>query len=474
RFITDPSTYSRKLYALRPAFNFSRNITWGINIVKVKDDINSADYGRRPADNIVIGTDLKMYFDNRRVAFTTESSISFYNSDISNGAMSDAEKLENFIVINQYFEPLPTDSSILDSTTAVFDKVKKIAGEIIRSSSAHRTNLVLNYFRNELRLGFKNIGRSYKSLGSPTVITDVNGFTIQDRIRLLNNRLYLTLGYESYRDNINERGVTTTERNIMRTNISYYSPPRYPNISFGFRQHNRENDGNISTYTLPDGTTETVDNRIESGTLTYNVGIDQSFKYAGFANNVRLSYNKSGTDDKIDLSGFSDATMNSIGLSLSSRKGHRLENSASIRLTSQESQGGRFLVDYNAVSLNSRYMLISDQLWISGGVSATLADGKSIVMPDSTQADSLDTDQVRSSIIKYNRMQISAGAEYNLSLQHQFRFSIFKVINTDDGIVEYWDWVTPQWKRRSEKNKDDANFVNQDDIIARLTYSYTF
>jgi len=119
-------------------------------------------------------------------------------------------------------------------------------------------------------------------------------------------------------------------------------------------------------------------------------------------------------------------------------------------------------------------MLISDQLWISGGVSATLADGKSIVMPDSTQADSLDTDQVRSSIIKYNRMQISAGAEYNLSLQHQFRFSIFKVINTDDGIVEYWDWVTPQWKRRSEKNKDDANFVNQDDIIARLTYSYTF
>ncbi|NQU05613.1 MAG: hypothetical protein HQ568_05930, partial [Calditrichaeota bacterium] len=53
RFITDPSTYSRKLYALRPAFNFSRNITWGINIVKVKDDINSVDYGRRPADNIV-------------------------------------------------------------------------------------------------------------------------------------------------------------------------------------------------------------------------------------------------------------------------------------------------------------------------------------------------------------------------------------------------------------------------------------
>lgn len=477
RFIIDPATYSRQLMAVRPSFNFSRNIVWGINILKVKDDVNSVEYGLNPVDNLVLGTDLKMYFDHRRIVFTTETSISLYNSDISEGAMSDAKDLENIIVINQNFEPLPTDSSLLDTTTSTIDKAKGLAGEILKSSSAHRTNLVLNYFKNELRIGYKNIGRSYKSLGSPTVLADVSGFTIQDRIRLLNNRLYLTVGYELYNDNVNKRGETTTERQIIRSNISYYSPPRYPNISFGFRQQNRENDGDVTTYTLPDSTTENVDNRIENSTLTYNVGIDQSFKFADLANNVRFSYSNSGTEDQIDPSGYSDAIMNSISLSLSSRKGQRLENNASIRRTSQESQGSRFLVDYNAVSLNSRYMLMPDKLWISGGVSATLADGESMVTPTvPATADSLLGDQVNRSIIKYNRMQLNASIEYNFRSQHQFQLSLNKVIHNDDGSIDYWKWQESdsQWSSKNVKNKDNTDFVNQGDFVTRLTYSYTF
>lgn len=197
----DPSvlragTYGRQLFAIRPSFPITRNAEFGINILKSKDSFSSIDWGSAPKDNLVFGWDFKIKSSNRRIQFSTETAISMYNRDFSDGAMKDAKDFEDIIVINQYFDPLPGDSSILEEGIGVPELAGKLFDEIFKSSLAHRSTLVLNYYHNELQLGYKTIGRSFHSLGSPSVLTDVAGFSIQNRLRLLKNRLYLTIGYE--------------------------------------------------------------------------------------------------------------------------------------------------------------------------------------------------------------------------------------------------------------------------------------
>lgn len=476
--ITERSaTYGRKLLAIRPAFRFGRNATWGLNLLKVKDDVNSVKWGEEPVDNVVLGTDLRLNFDHNRIVLNTETAISLYNSDISEGAMGDAEMMEDIIVINRYFDPLPTDSTILEEGIGFIDLSTKLLGELLVSSTAHRTSLMLNYFKNELRLRYKNVGHSFRSLGSPTVMNDVKGFSVQDRVRLLSNRLYLTIGYESYRNNVNDRGKTTTIRNIFSGSIAYYSPPKYPNISFGFRQHNRDNNETPYTVTLPNDSVETVDYRLKNSTSSLNMGINQSFSFAGFQHSARFMFSSSKTEDKTNVSGSGDNYMNSLSLSLNSRRWLRLDYSAALRVSKQESRGGSFLVDYNMVSLGSRYMLLADQLWISGGLNLTLADGVNKALhPLPEDADSSRTDLIHSAKIKYNRIQLSLGAEYQPAAQHEFRLSGYKVFHPNGGYIDYWNWDggTSSWDTLRVKNNDSADLIKQNDFVTRLSYTYSF
>jgi len=471
RQIIQPGTYSRKLLAIRPGFHFTRNVVLGINVMKVKDDDSSIDYGLSPEDNLIIGADLNMSFDHRRIMFNTETAISMYNSNISAGPMKDAEKLKNLIVVNQFFEPLPSDAGILEEDISPVRLASKLFSELLESSLAHRTSLTLNYFKNELRLGYKSIGRSFNSLGSPTVQTDVAGFNIQDRFRLFRNRLFITLGLELYHDNVNERSETTTDRNIMRFNIAYYSPPGYPNASLGYRVHNRKNDGELVTYpnlVYPDSVelVDLVDHRLDNSSTTYNFALDQSFLFAGMDNNARFSFSKSATEDEIAVSNENSTDMTSYSIGLSSRKGERIESRVSLSMSTQEAYGGNFSTDYNAISAGGKYMLLSN-LWLTGGLGLTLVEGGNDALNPQPTDQLENTTTPRSSVIDYNRMQISAGAEFRYKVNHKFALNAYKVFHGDEGSTTYWD-------NRLEKNKDAPGYIRQDDFVTRLRYSFNF
>ncbi len=472
--ITLPGTYQRTMLAVRQGFRLAKGVTLGLNILKAKDDDSSIEYGIGPQDNLVFGADLRMAFDRRRIVFNTETSLSLFNRDISSGPMADAESVEDLIVVNQFFEPLPTDPAILEEGISPAKLVKELFSELVKSSLAHRTSLTLNYFKNELRLGYKTIGRSYTSLGSPTIPTDVRGFNIQDRFRLFKNRVYLTVGYEFYKDNVNGRSETTTDRSILRSNVAYYSPPMYPNVNFGYRQHNRKNKKKKIVYynpSEPDSILDIIDNRLENSSASFNFGMDQSFLFAGMQNSARFAFIKSFTEDKIDVTDVSDTDLNSYSLSFTMRKGRKLENRAAFRLSSQESMGGNFTTDYSVISLSSRYMYLPERLWINGGLSFTLAEGGNDLVNDTTGIDSTVlgdlADLERSFAIDYSRMQLSVGAEFHLTKQHQFRLNAYKVFHTDDGSVEYWD-------NHVVNNKDAADFIRQEDFVTRIRYSYNF
>ncbi|MDP8241347.1 MAG: hypothetical protein P9X24_19845 [Candidatus Hatepunaea meridiana] len=458
--------YRRKLIAFRPGFHICRTAIFSLNFLKVKDDIGSIKYGQRPKDNLVLGYDLKMHFDHRRITFNTESAVSFYNKDISGGTMADAKIIEDLIVVNQFFEPLPNDSTILKKGGSKLDIISSLICELNESATAHRTNLTLNYFNHALRLGYRSTGRSFRSLGSSNVMNDVRGFSFQDRFRFLNNRVYLTVGYEKYQDNINNRNEITTDRNIIRANMAYYSPSSFPNINFSIRQHNRMNNGYETDYTLPDSTVETIDNRINNNSTNFNIGIDQPFEFMGLYNTTMLMFSNSVTHDKIKISGLNDINVNSISISIMSRKGRRLDCSSAYRYTNQEAQGGNSNNAYNAVNLNTRYMFIPEKLWGSLGAGINIVNG-SIDTLFAVPVDSLKSSVSRSKTIDYNRLQFSISADYNLGQQHKLNLSTYKILYSNNGGIKYWDG-------HFERSRDAAGYINQNDFITRIKYSYNF
>lgn len=465
--VSNWGTFRRSLLAIQPGFPISRNSTLTFNILKIKDEMESIDNGKEPNDNLVLGINLQIRSSNRRLTFTTETSVSMYNSNITDGAMKDAKDFENIIVINQHFKPLPADSSILATSESgeglsTTELAKKLFAELIESSMAHRTTLKMIYFNNEVSLGFKTIGKSYKSLGSPTVLTDVKGFSVRDRIRLLNNRVYLSVGYESYQDNINGRGETTLDKRIISTGIAVYTAPAYPNFNFNLRLYGRENDGETTTYELPDGEFRDVDKRIDNSTTTYGFGIDQSFDFQGFTHLAALSLNNTTSADAINP--IQETELNSINLRLMSRQDRKIELNGSFSTTVQNSLGGDYEVTYNSFSLGGRYTLMPEQLWVSAGLNTTMADGGN----DNPEPDLANPDStIRSSKLKYSRLEFSVGGEYRINEHHEVFLNAYKVGHSDDGYDEYWS-------SRQEHNKDSVYFISQNDLVTRLRYTYKF
>lgn len=451
--------YRRTILDVRPGFPISDNVKLSFNILKAKDNISSIDWGITPKDNVVLGADLEIRTKSRRFILATETALSMYNSDISEGAMDDAKSVEQYIVVNQFFEPLPTDTSILDGNIPQMELATKLLDELIKSSLAHRTSLSLNYLHNEMKIGYKTIGRSFKSLGSPTILTDVAGFSVEDRIRMLNSRLYLTLGYEGYSDNVNKRSPNTTDRNIIRAGLSIYSPPSYPNVNLGIRLYNRENDGRRVENRLPSGDTLIVDTRVNNSQAQYSVSLDQSFKWLNYEHLANVAWNSAITDDKINP--VSALDLNTISLNLLSKR-QPWEWRGSVSSTSQSSQNGASLINYTSINAGSRYTLRPSQIYLNAGIGTTMASGE---VKNMTPQPPVGYDSPKRQEIGFSRLEFNAGAEYQITALHLVTLSFYKAIHSEDGYVEYWSGA-------KHYNADSPSYVKQNDMSVRLVYTF--
>jgi len=183
-------------------------------------------------------------------------------------------------------------------------------------------------------------------------------------------------------------------------------------------------------------------------------------------NHARFSFSKSATEDEIAVSEQNNTDLTSYSIGLSSRKGERIESRVSLSMSTQEAYGGNFSTDYNAISAGGKYMLLSN-LWLTGGLGLTLVEGGNDALNPQPTDQLENTTTPRSSVIDYNRMQISAGAEFRYKVNHKFALNAYKVFHGDEGSTTYWD-------NRLEKNKDAPGYIRQDDFVTRLRYSFNF
>jgi hypothetical protein len=400
-------THTRTLTAVRPSFGRRDLAQLGFTYLHSKDDMGSIAYGNRPAENLLVGSDLRISLDRRRIEIVGQVAGSIQNTDISGGNLNREQlddllgsgtvdrledfvslsTLQKFITINQYLVP--------------FDPLK-------RSSLAVDTHLRLNYFGNNLQVGYIRRGNDYNSFGLSSIRRDVSGYRIRDRQRLMQNQLFLDLSIERLRDNLNDTKEHTTYFDRYDASVSWYPRRDLPSVTVGYGFF--KNDNRVDPA-APEGAAA-----IRDVTNRFFTQLAHNFFWK-VPHTGTLSFNLSFRDDQSGRN--ADIDIYHVMAMVNTRYGSDLPLRTNVGIGVYHSvipffdpqiesfRGNNF--DYYNLILGGEYRLFDDELILSASFIPTFGD--------------------------YNRTVYQAGAQYffmrNLSLVFQADYLVNPNIRND-------------------------------------------
>ncbi|MDP8206617.1 MAG: hypothetical protein P9L92_08155 [Candidatus Electryonea clarkiae] len=479
--IYTPGTYRRTLNAVRITFGAQDRLMFGIIAMKAKDDkesldsTKSRDFGA-PKDNLVNGYSLEGFFHRKRISLKGEAAISLYNGNTLSPPLADAADFKDIIWINQYFEPLPDEGlPTSDGTESTSLDMQQVAMSIINNALSYQTRLRLRYFKNDLSLGYRLINQSYISLGSPSLLKNDAGWFVRDRIRLMQSRLYLNMGYQSYHDNLSGAGITS-RRNNLNVGFSLFTGVKYPDLTVNYRNAINKNDGEFTSTvddpTLPDD----VDTRISNTNNMVNVNLSHNLLFAGTRNNFNLGVMTSVRDDQFNELGGQDQLMLAFGVA--SEFEFPLVIRANVSNASQQSVGGLTDVSYTTIFLRGDYRFLNNSLVPYFGPKITLGSGEYTLMPDDPGTAELREQTVRHQVLDFTRIDWISGAEYRFMKVHSLSGFVSFTSYIENGKFEYWNGAVFDMTEESIDNGSSSNIVqrqyDRDDYQMSIRYTYRF
>ena len=329
-------TYKQDVLAGRLAFGRGEKFQWGIHFLKARDDtlsvnikvnnatitysesdrtISGLDSGKvytiaelsnfaviqtgelwsgvKPKDNLVIGTDLRLNLDKKRIVLEGEVAFSLTNNNIWGGAVSKAEldtlidddvdgKLSSIDLDLIPFDPIDiTDIFIINlnmvplspiDPSAFGDSADVSLFEAIMSmpSLAFRGRAVLNYWGNYFSIEYSQVGPEFISFGNPYLVKNKRELSISDKLKLLNNRLMVNVGYKHQDDNIMTTVDNIESQNTFSLGLNILPGPGLPTANLSFKTIDRDNGINKITQ-LTDSTYTDNRKNTRSNHFTFNL-----------------------------------------------------------------------------------------------------------------------------------------------------------------------------------------------------------
>ena len=358
--------------------------------------------GDGPKDNLVIGTDLGISLFNKRLRLDGELAFSMTNNNIWGGPLTLAQldtmiddsvdnKLSSFdlssfpdpadyekiLIINPNMAPLvPIDINAFgDSAT-----VDLMDAVLSMPSLAYRGRAVTNFYGNYLAVEYSQVGPQYNSLANPYLVKNKREFSVSDKLKLLQNRLMLIMGYKHQDDDI----LTTVEnlktQNTISLGINALPGPGLPTLNFTYRSIDRDN-GIDKRIPLTDSTF--TDNRENTHTNNIMVNISHRFDLvwshalSGTFVNVNKIDNFTGRDTN-----FVDPAMstNVMNFTLSTRYNFQLKTTLNLTINSSDlstGPGKRGTQDFFTTNFDAEYPFFKNQ--ILGKVGLNYAQGSGLV-----------------------------------------------------------------------------------------------
>lgn len=297
-------TYAEKIMAIRPGFRFGDNVRWNLNLINSKEDPGSIDYGSSAKEAFIIGSDLFMNFDRRRILLEASLQASVKNTDAG------APEIE--------FEELKeVDSTIVDNALAekAFDFFTKTGfltpttGLSLLPSMAFQVDLQLKYFNNNMRLTYLNINSEFENPGNPYLLKDIAGFYFTDAIRLFRNSLFLNLYFKKYVDNFGEEAFKTNNLQYGTT-LSFFPLRSLPSLTLGYDKYSRDNGVTTADTASGGGYLYIEDN----DTRRLSVATAYDIEFGKFSNKLLLSYADYRREDIATPEGNSEFNTFTVGL----------------------------------------------------------------------------------------------------------------------------------------------------------------
>ncbi len=351
-------TYKRNILASRLSFGSGRYAQFGINALKVKDDIHSIavvdslnDADNRPfldrmsaqqraallqnpaafqvelsnptpQDNIVAGVDFKVNLHGGRIQFTSDAAVSALNTNIAPGPLSQkyAEDL-GFEIDSDILNRLESISWLFvinENMSALPIRFRNDEGEVFipKGIFAYQNRLSLNYFKHNFTLQQRWIGPDFISLANNGIRRDVAGYTVSDRFRLLKNTLYVNLQAEKLWDDLAQQLNSRTYTSNYAVSTSWYPVNfKIPSVTLSIRRQFRDN--NISPRNAliaprlldvavrhleiqslsPDTLVTTLATPRLNKTWQVSTGLSRQFTFFDMSHNVTLNLSTIQTED---------------------------------------------------------------------------------------------------------------------------------------------------------------------------------
>ncbi len=273
----------------------------GLSAFKAKDRQSSLKYnpinaalfqGEAPKENVVAGLDIKFSAWNKRVNFDASIATGLSNEDITGGSVdqetlaaggidisqSTIDAVSNFITFNTNLNPLPLGA---------LDK---------KNLFAYTAGGSVNALNNNFSARYRYHGGYFQTYGA-SVARDLESFEISDRIRMWQNRIFLTGSYATTSNNLLGTNANTLETNNIGFQFAAYLP-KMPTLTIGYNTIARDN--SFSYVTSSTKYLEQVDGSSKPEDNTTNI-ISVSTSYAATAFDLRHNFSLSfATSDKKD------------------------------------------------------------------------------------------------------------------------------------------------------------------------------
>lgn len=359
-------TFQRKLFAIRPYFGRGRNFQLGFTYLHSKDEIGSINFGARPKENLVVGTDLLIGFDDQRILLKAQGSMSILNNDISTGNFTDE-------LIDSLFgegKPFGGDPSIIKKVRDIGSKFITINQFIVPlnpqqlATLAGEVQFTLNYFGNYLRTSYIYRGNDYNSFGQNFLRNDLKGFQVMDRLGLLDNKLFISASFERLNDNLQKTKIATTTFQNFESSISIYPRINFPNLTFGYSRFKVQND--IDPFT-----TDTIKYQSQLNDITNQLMFSSSYDLRYYVLH-RVFFNLI-TSKKTDYT-FRNQSAQFLNFSLNVQSFWRKSFQSFVGITSSTSEVSNSKYEYLTLNLGGRFISLKERLKTTFAVNPSLGD----------------------------------------------------------------------------------------------------
>lgn len=415
-------TFSQSLLGVRPSFG-GKTFQLGLMMMKASDDTTSINpdlAGITPRSNLVLGSDLMLALMRRRVQFKAAVAHSFVTNNTRLPILSkayvdstfgidlpfDPADLKNFIVVNESLAPLdPTGGSGL----------------------AYQLGFEVNSFGHFLTAGFKQIGSQYVSFGHSFLRKDIRGFYVNDRWRMLNNRLFLNAGFERYRDHFDTiDNNPSTVLNTIQLGFAVNWAPGLPSVNFNFRNHNRNNDiDSLAITTLAGASPDTLDRREDNRTRDFSFLVNQEVQALNLQHTISLGVTSSARFDRFGgtrMAGIPASNIVSNLQSITVRSRFQMPLITTLSFATNKNQAGGQLAPfkYNSLNAQAEYTFPRPNVRAYAGFRFINASGKFGTVGAATF-----------NMIDYKQTGLQMGGSITFAKQHE--------IVLDFGVLKYND-----------------------------------